>query len=624
MNATVLIYNDFTTAGELKSMAAESEGDLFIVRDGIQLSQTQMDEMRQCLTAAEMHGFVSPRINDGSLLSLPYDLPVTTNLPQEKLDSLLQTAKGFLTRFHRVPQPSPSCVLVRRSVIQKLGFWETNYRTVSAALLAYYCEACLYGFNAVAANYVFVSGPVTHPFNDAIENVEDYLVHSSFLQLQRRTKQYLAADMSAGERFLSALDPLFYDKPRILLDYTTLAIGFDGTTEVQLSFLKYMWENYSDKYEICVLTRPAADDFHHLRKQYRHVYYPDTIQGNFHIAYLATPPFYPEQFEFLNNHCLKVVFTMLDMISSRCDYLWINSNKSPNIIRWGMKLCDAMISLSDASTRDYRNFFAGEAEMLSCPMETIYIASKQDSVRDETEVDGEALPFERYILIAGNPYAHKMIRETVQAVKTMDHNFIVIGNQHDEQITRRIQGLRNGLISENKLGKIYSCCELVVFPSLYEGFGLPVVNALKLGKHVIVYDNEINRELLRLLADYADQIFFYKRVFEIPALIETALAKEWYAPAQYRYTWAEVVTQMEAYLDWVRRQRVDMAKLQKRLHSINLFLRFRSCAIPGAGGGKCFWRLLKDRIIDSHPRFGNAMREGKRLGRIILKGGKRK
>jgi glycosyltransferase involved in cell wall biosynthesis len=42
---------------------------------------------------------------------------------------------------------------------------------------------------------------------------------------------------------------------------------------------------------------------------------------------------------------------------------------------------------------------------------------------------------------------------------------------------------------------------VVVYPSHYEGFGLPVVDALALGKPVIVLESAVNRELAGLLDD---------------------------------------------------------------------------------------------------------------------------
>ena len=42
---------------------------------------------------------------------------------------------------------------------------------------------------------------------------------------------------------------------------------------------------------------------------------------------------------------------------------------------------------------------------------------------------------------------------------------------------------------------------VVVYPSHYEGFGLPVIDTLALGKPVVVLDSAVNRELASMLGD---------------------------------------------------------------------------------------------------------------------------
>lgn len=57
-----------------------------------------------------------------------------------------------------------------------------------------------------------------------------------------------------------------------------------------------------------------------------------------------------------------------------------------------------------------------------------------------------------------------------------------------------------GFVTDDLLAQLYRSADLVVFPSLYEGFGLPVVEAMACGAPVVVADNSSLRELV---ADYA-------------------------------------------------------------------------------------------------------------------------
>lgn len=55
-----------------------------------------------------------------------------------------------------------------------------------------------------------------------------------------------------------------------------------------------------------------------------------------------------------------------------------------------------------------------------------------------------------------------------------------------------------GYVTDAELADLYACCRAFVFPSLYEGFGLPVVEAMSCGAPVLVGDNSSLREIMEL------------------------------------------------------------------------------------------------------------------------------
>jgi glycosyltransferase involved in cell wall biosynthesis len=74
-----------------------------------------------------------------------------------------------------------------------------------------------------------------------------------------------------------------------------------------------------------------------------------------------------------------------------------------------------------------------------------------------------------------------------------------------------------GFVSDQELLQLYNACELFVFPSFYEGFGLPVLEAMACGRAVacsgtsaipevadgagILFDPSSSREMVRAMAD---------------------------------------------------------------------------------------------------------------------------
>ncbi len=67
----------------------------------------------------------------------------------------------------------------------------------------------------------------------------------------------------------------------------------------------------------------------------------------------------------------------------------------------------------------------------------------------------------------------------------------------------RSQGLADhlvlpGFVSDDLLRQLYQACELCLFPSLYEGFGLPILEAMRCGAPVVTSDRSSTKELVEL------------------------------------------------------------------------------------------------------------------------------
>ena len=57
-------------------------------------------------------------------------------------------------------------------------------------------------------------------------------------------------------------------------------------------------------------------------------------------------------------------------------------------------------------------------------------------------------------------------------------------------------------VSDSKLIELYETSEIFVYPSIYEGFGLPLADAMNFEMSIIALDTDINREVLEINASY--------------------------------------------------------------------------------------------------------------------------
>jgi glycosyltransferase involved in cell wall biosynthesis len=115
------------------------------------------------------------------------------------------------------------------------------------------------------------------------------------------------------------------------------------------------------------------------------------------------------------------------------------------------------------------------------------------------------------ILFIGNIKKHKGLDHLLEAFtrassEGLPYQLIIIGNKDnfrtgDKQILRRIDSLGpdkvrfTGFISDEELAEYLSTAALLVQPSLYEGFGLPPIEAMVHGTMVLISDIPVFKEI---------------------------------------------------------------------------------------------------------------------------------
>lgn len=128
------------------------------------------------------------------------------------------------------------------------------------------------------------------------------------------------------------------------------------------------------------------------------------------------------------------------------------------------------------------------------------IKNEEALVHWRRRVFGSDNPF---ILFVGKPEKRKNIRNLLRAfarirrVDNLPHKLLLIGmalpgQSFDDDILE--MGLEEAVVkvgyaSLEELVMAYNACELFVYPSSYEGFGLPVLEAMACGAPVIALDN---------------------------------------------------------------------------------------------------------------------------------------
>lgn len=123
--------------------------------------------------------------------------------------------------------------------------------------------------------------------------------------------------------------------------------------------------------------------------------------------------------------------------------------------------------------------------------EVIDDKSKLDLIEDKYKLPSE------FLLFVGNVKPHKNIKKLLFALKDIDTNLVIVGKKDgfitgDDNISSLIKecNLDNrvfftGYVDDEDIPVIYNLAKLFIFPSLYEGFGIPPLEAQACGCPVV-------------------------------------------------------------------------------------------------------------------------------------------
>jgi glycosyltransferase involved in cell wall biosynthesis len=95
-------------------------------------------------------------------------------------------------------------------------------------------------------------------------------------------------------------------------------------------------------------------------------------------------------------------------------------------------------------------------------------------------------PVSSYLLIFGNEYEHKDVRPTVRLLADAFPFNEIVAFGIPEATNHNVRARPSGDLGQADLHRLIAGARVIVFPSYYEGFGLPVVEGLAYGRPVVV------------------------------------------------------------------------------------------------------------------------------------------
>jgi len=245
-----------------------------------------------------------------------------------------------------------------------------------------------------------------------------------------------------------------------------------------------------------------------------------------HSPYYVKPYFLP---------CVSVV-TIYDALSHRYpQYLPSTWHRLAFLITTRLAIVSArgIIATSWSTKEDLVKFFRVKEEKIA----VTYLAAGEEFRPQSTKAIDEmrerySLPKD-YLLYLGINKPHKNLTRLIEAYSRLETDrALVLAGREDPRYRGARQaveklGLRGrviflGDISETLLPTLYAGAELFLFPSLYEGFGLPVLEAMACGTPVVCSNTSSLPEIVGEAAVTFDPL----NVVEMAQAIAKALGDE--------------------------------------------------------------------------------------------------
>lgn len=185
---------------------------------------------------------------------------------------------------------------------------------------------------------------------------------------------------------------------------------------------------------------------------------------------------------------IKTVVTIHDLINKRYpeNYNWIDRFIYHHKLNYAQKNADIIITPSKATKLDIVRYFKTDLSKIKVIPLSIPPITKLEKAKNESE----------YVLCVSSFNKRKNIERLVDAYSsiTTDIKLIIAGAKGDtyNRIEAKVAEHKNidilSDVSSAKLAELYSNSLFCIYPSVFEGFGIPILEAFQHGKTVATSD----------------------------------------------------------------------------------------------------------------------------------------
>lgn len=216
----------------------------------------------------------------------------------------------------------------------------------------------------------------------------------------------------------------------------------------------------------------------------------------------------------INSRGASTVVTVHDMVHERFPSEWPKHDHTSKLKRIAIQRADHIICVSENTKQDLMQLYGTPASKLSVVHHGFDYFDNQSY-----KEPGAAYRGKPFILYVGHRAGYKNFASFLKAVASSnrlrsDYDIVAFGgggiSSAEQKLISRLgfyeEQIRYVTGSDDLLGRYYSLARALVYPSLYEGFGIPPLEAMAHGCPVISSNTSSMPEVIGSACEYFDPV----------------------------------------------------------------------------------------------------------------------
>lgn len=499
---TQLIINE-KNEGFIRSTNKGLKETLALRRDVLLLSSDTIltcgviSELRAACEMDPIVGFVCPRSNNAGISAIASESKKNCILEEGK--KIHAEISKHLPRFRYVPSIARFCAYIRYSMFAEFGL--LNEDLGDRAENEFVMLANKAGYRAVLANHAYV-----HCVDEyQLDNFE--MMKPGGSEAGTIVQQYSDSPELALEK-IYARQIETGTSLSILFDLSNIGTGHHGTCHHAFCVLKALSEtidSISDNIRIFVSIYEQSAIYHGIDQLKNIQLLPFNTTLTFDAAIRIGQPWSMNDVCRLANLAPVNVYFMQDTISWDCSYL--NNAHLDTAWKVVLKTANGILFNSEFTKNQFIARFESEG-----------VSSFFSTDPDEYRIyDGEL--HQNHLTVIGNRLPHKAVLPTVDLLAESFPNQKIMVLGEGEYKWPNVQVFSAGHLSNQLVHSLYMNASDVVFPSHYEGFGFPVMQAIGYGKRVFARNTPLLKEIAKK-CPRPDLIVPFDVISDLPQLIK--------------------------------------------------------------------------------------------------------